>query len=62
MHPIEKAFFEDNNVVVDEDLLALSDLIQWLFRGSIRNGVTMKVYIPSIRMRNLLKKYLKYEI
>ena len=62
MHPIEKAFFEDNNVVVNEDLLALSDLIQWLFRGSIRNGVTMKVYIPSIRMRNLLKKYLKYEI
>lgn len=62
MHPIEKAFFEDNGVTVDEDLLALSDLIQWLFRGSIRNGISMKVYIPSVRMRNLLKKYLKYEI
>lgn len=62
MHPIEKAFFEDNGVTVDENLLALSDLIQWLFRGSIRNGISMKVYIPSVRMRNLLKKYLKYEI
>lgn len=62
MHPIEKAFFEDNNVNVDEDLLALSDLIQWIFRGSIRNGIPMKVYIPSIRMRNLLYKYLHYEI
>ena len=62
MHPIEKAFFEDNNVVVNEDLLALSDLIQWIFRGSIRNGVPMQLYIPSIRMRNLLIKYLNYEI
>ena len=62
MHPIEKAFFEDNNVDVNEDLLALSDLIQWIFRGSIRNNIAMKIYIPSTRMRNLLYKYLNYEI
>ena len=62
MHPIEKAFFEDNNVNVDEDLLALSDLIQWIFRGSIRNNIPMKLYIPSVRMRKLLYKFLNYEI
>lgn len=62
MHPIEKTFFEDNNVVVNEDLLALSDLIQWIFRGSIRNNIPMKIYIPSIRMRDLLYKFLNYEI
>ena len=62
MHPIEKAFFEDNNVNVDEDLLALSDLIQWIFRGSIRNNIPMKLYIPSVRMRELLYKFLNYEI
>ena len=62
MHPIEKSFFEDNGVTVDEDLLALSDLIQWLFRGCIRNGQPMKVYIPSSRMRKLLYDYLDYEI
>ena len=62
MHPIEKAFFEDNNVIVNEDLLALSDLIQWIFRGSIRNDVPMKVYIPSLRMRKLLYKFLNYEL
>ena len=62
MHPIEKAFFEDNNVVVNEDLLALSDLIQWIFRGSIRNDTPMKIYIPAVRMRDLLYKFLNYEI
>jgi hypothetical protein len=62
MHPIEKAFFEDNNVNVDEDLLALSDLIQWIFRGSIRNNIPMKLYIPSVRMRELLYKFLNYEL
>jgi len=62
MHPIERAFFEDNNVIVNEDLLALSDLIQWIFRGSIRNDIPMKIYIPSTRMRELLHKFLNYEI
>ena len=62
MHPIERAFFEDNNVRVNEDLLALSDLIQWIFRGAIRNDISMKIYIPSIRMRELLYKFLNYEI
>ena len=65
MNPVEKAFFEFHNVKVDEDTLACSDLIQFLFRGIIRNGDSeeiLNVYIPSSRMRELLYKYLRYEI
>lgn len=65
MNPVEKSFFEFHNVEVDEDTLACSDLIQFLFRGVIRNGDSddkLNVYIPSIRMRELLYKYLNYEI
>ena len=65
MNPIEKSFFEFHNVKVNEDVLALSDLIQFLFRGTIRNpdcNEKLDVYIPSLRMRELLYKYLRYEI
>ncbi|MFJ5717222.1 DEAD/DEAH box helicase family protein [Neobacillus sp. NPDC093127] len=32
INPIEEHFFEAQNVKVNEDLLALSDLLQWIFR------------------------------
>ena len=65
MNPIEKAFFEFHGVEVDEDILAVSDLIQFIFRGVIRNDqddTVLNVYIPSMRMRELLYKFLRYEI
>lgn len=62
MNPIEKAFFEYHDIRVDEDTLACSDLIQYIFRGCIRIGEPMNVYIPSQRMRKLLYKYLNYEL
>lgn len=62
MSPIEKAFFEDAGVRVNEDLLALSDLLQWVWRARIRNGESITVYIPSSRMRNLFKYYLDKKI
>lgn len=65
MNPIEKAFFEFHGVKVDEDILALSDLVQFLFRGVIRQNDSnekLNVYLPSLRMRELLYKYLKYEL
>lgn len=65
MNPVEKAFFEFHGVKVDEDVLAVSDLIQFIFRGTIRNNnenSILNVYIPSIRMRNLLYKFLDYKI
>jgi len=62
MNPIERAFFEDNGVKVDQDLLAVSDLLQWIYRSRIRNGEPVELYLPSSRMRDLLKKWANYEI
>lgn len=63
MNPIEKAFFQFHNVTVDEDVLAISDLIQFIFRGTIRNNDDSKLelYIPSDRMRRLLYEYMDYK-
>ncbi|MED4129473.1 DEAD/DEAH box helicase family protein [Shouchella miscanthi] len=56
------AFFQENNISVNEELYALSELVQWLWRSRIRNGEPIDAYIPSERMRNLLNRWAKYEI
>lgn len=60
MNPIEKGFFQQYDVKVDEDTWALSELIQWVWRSSIRDldGKPIVIYIPSKRMRDLFKQYL----
>lgn len=62
MNPIEENFFKFHGVNVNEDLLAVSDLIQYIFRSTIRNGNNIELYLPSRRMRELLIKYLNGEI
>ncbi|WP_061464035.1 hypothetical protein [Peribacillus simplex] len=62
VNPIEKNFFSEYGIKVDEDKLAVSDLIQFLFRGCIRNGEEMNCYIPAERMRTLLKRWANFEI
>ncbi|UOF89063.1 hypothetical protein LSG31_14135 [Fodinisporobacter ferrooxydans] len=62
MNPFEKRFFSQHNVQVDEDLLALSDLLQWVFRSAVRDGKPDQLYVPSKRMRTLLVKWLNSEI
>ena len=62
MNPNIKKFFTTRNVSVNEDLLAVSDLIQFLFRGCIRKGEPMNCYIPSSRMRKLLKDWSDYKL
>jgi hypothetical protein len=44
---------------ISQDMYALSVLIQWLFRSAIRNDEEIWLYIPSKRMRYLLKEWLK---
>lgn len=58
-HPFIKGYFTDRNIPVYEDLFALSEMIQWLWRGQIRRGDPIHVYIPSQRMRKLLKMWLE---
>jgi hypothetical protein len=62
MNPVELGFFQDNNISVDIDLLALTDMLQWIFRSSIRRNKPIQIYIPSSRMRQLLYDYLNKEI
>ncbi|WP_246602558.1 hypothetical protein [Sporosarcina aquimarina] len=62
MNPMIKRFFQSHGIKVDEDLFALAELLQWLFRSAIRNDEEIAVYIPSERMRTLLEMYLNNEI
>jgi hypothetical protein len=58
LNPEQIAFFRSKKVKVDEDKWALSELVQWVFRGCIREGKPMNLYIPSKRMRDLFKDWL----
>ena len=59
LNPFIKNFFTLNNIKVDEDGYALSEMLQFIWRSAIRDGKEIWVYIPSIRMRNLLKQWIK---
>ena len=58
MNPIIKNYFIQNGIEVDEDCYALSEMLQFIWRSGIREGKKITIYIPSIRMRNLLKDWI----
>ncbi|WP_223700063.1 hypothetical protein [Sutcliffiella deserti] len=58
LNPVTKNFFAKQGVTIDEDIFALSELLQWVFRSRIREGKQINLYIPSKRMRCLLEQYL----
>ena len=49
-----KLFYQRHNIKVNEDMYALSTMIQWIWRSAIRDGKDINIYIPSKRMRTLL--------
>lgn len=53
-----KNFFTKHNVETDEDGFALSEMLQFIWRSAIRDGKDIWIYIPSSRMRGLLKKWI----
>ncbi len=55
------SFFRERGITLNEDLWALSELVQWIWRGCIRDRKEMNLYIPSYRMRNLLLRWLDGE-
>lgn len=59
VNPIILKFFQDRNVKIDQDLFALSEMLQWIWRSRIREGKRINLYIPSKRMRELLQKWLE---
>lgn len=56
--PWERRFYHERGVTFNSDMYGLSTLIQWMFRSALRNGEEIWIYIPSERMRNLLKQWL----
>lgn len=43
----------------NDDIHALGELLQFLYRGCLREGRPMKIYLPSSRMRKLLFRWLE---
>lgn len=58
INPYIYKYFSNNGIKVNEEVYALSQLLQWIWRSQIRNGKEINIYIPSKRMRELLISYL----
>jgi hypothetical protein len=57
-HPVIKGYFQDRGIRVNEEAYALSSMIQWIWRSQIRRGDPITLFVPSERMRGLLKQWL----
>lgn len=55
------SYFNEYGISPREDLYALTELIQWIWRAQIRDGKPINVYIPSERMRTIFKNWLEYD-
>lgn len=58
MQPDVKQFIDHYNIEFDEDLFSLSTLLQWIWRSQIRDNKPIEIYIPSERMRTLLRMWI----
>ena len=41
-----------------EEVFALSEMLQWIYRSRVRDNLPVTIYVPSIRMRELLVDWL----
>ena len=55
LNPIVNNFFQQKGIRVNQDVYALSEVIQWLFRSRLRLGEEVNLYLPSERMRRILE-------
>ena len=55
-------FKSQHNIDINEDIWALSELLQLLWRSAARESKEINLYIPSKRMRNLLKQWLNDKV
>lgn len=56
--PLEINYLAERGVTFDRDTYSLSEMLQFIFRGSIRKGEHMKVLVLSERMEDLLRGWL----
>lgn len=62
VNPAIDDYFRSKGILINQDIYALSEMIQWIWRSAIRNGGTINIYVPSARMRGLLKNWLENKI
>lgn len=53
-----KIYMQEQGFTCDDDTYALNMLLQWLFRGCVRENQLMKIAVLSKRMNGLLKEWL----
>lgn len=58
LNPFVKNFFITNNIDIDEDGYAITEMLQFIWRSAIRDGKEIWIYIPSVRMRRLLTEWI----
>lgn len=58
LNPYILKFFKIRGIDIDEELWALSEMLQWVYRSRIRENLPINVYIPAKRMRDLFKSWL----
>lgn len=59
MNVAERRVYEKFGVEVDQDMYAISTMLQWIWRSAIRRGEEIWLYVPSRRMRTLLKDWME---
>lgn len=62
MNVSDKNFYRRNGIRItreEEDMYALSIMVQWIWRSAIRDGKDIYLYIPSRRMRTLLTEWIE---
>lgn len=57
-HPVIWRWFDKQGIKLNQEAIALSELLQWIWRSAIRDGKPITLYIPSKRMRTLLTDFL----
>ena len=62
LNPIVKNFFISKNIDVNEDMFALSELLQFAFRSRLREKKDINIYLPSERMRKILFNWLESDV
>ncbi len=60
-NPMEVGYLRERGVEFDKDKYALSEMIQFVWRGCIRQGKPMKLLVLSNRMKKLLEGWLNDE-
>ena len=58
INSVVKIFFNGKGVKTDENIYAVSEMLQFIWRSAVREGNEIWVYIPSSRMRNLLMQWI----